>query len=198
MTSTPQAETSTTLLRAVSEGDQDSWVRFVDLYRPVLIRKCREMGLSAEDSDCMAQDVFIELFRRIDKFNRQRAGSFRKWLKMVLHSRIIDDRRRRKIAPELYESLDFVSCLLPEVDEVLQEQKSSAKIHTIIETIQTQFSGRDWAVFYLTIGEERPAKEVAETLEITENMVYLCKSRMLKKLRRTYTTQQAVRRKSVP
>ncbi len=178
------SETSSTLLRCISEGDQTSWVRFIEQYKPLLIRRCRELGLSAEDSDCMTQEVFLQLFRRVDEFNRQRAGSFRRWLRLVVQSRVIDNFRKKKVPIDHEANLDFASCLIPE--EVAPESKHRQKIDRMIEMIRTQFSDRDWAIFYLTMGEERPVREVAQELGVSENSVYLCKSRMLKKLRTIY------------
>ncbi len=189
MSSINNSETSTTLLRAIAEGDQSSWVRFVEHYRPIIVRRCREFGLSAEDSDCMAQDLFLQLFRRVDAFNRQRSGSFRRWLKIVVQSRIIDALRRQKLPIEHRQDPDFVTGLIPRDLENSAEYEK--KLQQVIESIRSQFSDRDWTIFYLTVGEERPAKEVALELGVSENSVYLCKSRMLKKLRQKFETGQS-------
>lgn len=142
------------------------------------------MGLTAEDSDCMAQEVFLQLFRRIDGFSRQRPGSFRRWLRMVLQSRVIDNFRKQKLPIDPQASVDFVSCFLPNELEQTDEQKQ--KLAAMIELIRTQFNDRDWTIFYLVVGEERPPREVALEMGVSENSVYLCKSRMLKKLRALY------------
>ncbi len=185
MTKVNSIETSQTLLDAVAKGEDAAWVRFVLHYQPILYNRCRQFGLSADDSNCMTQDIFIELFARIRKFSRRRRGSFRKWLTIIVRTQIIDLRRTERLKFERSVDADFAASLIPSELESAPAVKS-IQMSDLIDSIRSKFSDRDWTIFYLTIGEERAPSEVADALGVSENIVYLTKSRMMKKIRAIY------------
>jgi DNA-directed RNA polymerase specialized sigma24 family protein len=70
------------------------WTRLQGIYLP-LIRNWlgRVPGLGAEADD-LAQEVFIVVIRELPRFERQREGSFRAWLRQVTVNRVRTYRRR--------------------------------------------------------------------------------------------------------
>jgi RNA polymerase sigma-70 factor (ECF subfamily) len=52
-----------------------------------------------------------------------------------------------------------------------------------IELLQNDFEPVTWKAFWETTVESRPAEEVAAEIGVTENAVYLAKSRVLRRLR---------------
>ncbi len=188
MSSLQPVETSHTLLEAVASGNNAAWVKFVSRYQPLLLQRCRQMGLSPDDADCLTQDIFLELFKRLKRFSRQRTGSFRKWLTIIVRTRILDRKRNNRLRTESWPDIDFVESLLPSISESADEAQKDAQVTKLITAIRSNFTDRDWAIFYLTVGEERKPVEVAETIGVTENTIYLTKSRMLKKIRTLYST----------
>lgn len=187
MSSLQPVETSQTLLEAVANGNNAAWVKFVSRYQPLLFHRCRQMGLSPDDADCLTQDIFLELFKRLKRFSRQRTGSFRKWLTIIVRTRILDRKRNNRLRTESWPDIDFVESLLPNIAEPADQAQKDAQVTKLITAIRSNFTDRDWTIFYLTVGEERKPVEVAETIGVTENTIYLTKSRMLKKIRTLYS-----------
>jgi DNA-directed RNA polymerase specialized sigma24 family protein len=78
-------QTSVTLLdRLKMAGPEASdWSRLQGIYQPLIRRwLARVPGLGAE-AENLAQEVFVVLIRELPRFERQRKGSFRAWLRQV-------------------------------------------------------------------------------------------------------------------
>jgi RNA polymerase sigma-70 factor (ECF subfamily) len=174
--------TSSSLLRFAASGDENAWAKMVNRYGPMVRKHCLHAGLSAADADCLSQDVFSELFLRIGKFSRQRPGSFRRWLGMLVHSRIIDHirqvRRRRK------EHSAAMSRLPSSGKAVAADESGSSRSvrSEILKLIRHDYSDRDWQIFYMYVGLEQSPEEIANELGVSRNTVYLVKSRIIRSL----------------
>ncbi|WP_197439652.1 RNA polymerase sigma factor [Calycomorphotria hydatis] len=183
-------QTSSTLLHAAQLGDDDAWSRMVKKYSPMIYRRCRRQGLSINDADTITQEVFLELFKRIERFQRQRKGSFRKFVGLVVHSRITDFFRSLKKAPGSLTDSQLFALPFPTdgASNTDQQEKSFTEIR---HALSKEFSDRDWVILYRSVGDETAPVEIAEELGISVNTVYLVKSRMLKRLREIFTHMES-------
>jgi RNA polymerase sigma-70 factor (ECF subfamily) len=93
-------ETSASLLeRLRSSPDEAAWRRLDDLYRPLIRRwLSRDPGLGEENED-IVQEVMEVLVRELPGFQRQRTGSFRRWLRTVTAHRLAAHYRARRNRP---------------------------------------------------------------------------------------------------
>lgn len=172
--------TSPTLLEKVKGNDESAWKRLVYLYEPIVIRWSRQFGLDHHESENISQDVFLNVNKSLKGFERQRAGSFRKWLKTVTIRRCID--HKRKTGGEY-----------PVSDEALLERYVSEEetvsedlvilYDRAINLIENEFSARDLKIFLNVIVKGSAPSSVAEKEKVTNNVVYLVVSRVLKRLR---------------
>src|SRR6186713_2784918 len=88
--------TSGTLLeRLRSPADLAAWERFVLLYTPFLYRCGRKFGLKEQDTADVVQDVYSILLLKLPQFHYQNGGSFRGWLKTVMHNKCREHYRRK-------------------------------------------------------------------------------------------------------
>ena len=78
-------ETSNTWLQSLQSGGPQSsgWFHLLDSYGPfvraILLRK----GLEESAADDVMQNVMVIVARKLPNFERQRAGSFRTWLRGI-------------------------------------------------------------------------------------------------------------------
>jgi RNA polymerase sigma factor (sigma-70 family) len=173
-------ETSLTLLQGLQSGSNDAWDRFVTRYRPRIMAKFMRFGLQLEDADSFTQEILIELFQKISGFKRERTGSLRNWMSTIIKYRLIDFFRQKKHKPK-FETLNDNHtsknrCQTPESTSV------SETVMKMIQLIRSEFSDRDWKIFFLYVGEDVPPEIIAKELKITPNMVYLVKSRMMHRI----------------
>ena len=97
-------ETSATLLRTLREArsgvDDVVWVRFVDMYGPVVHHLVRLLspGISDADTDDAVQDVFVKLVNvlRSGAYDSEK-GKFRTYLSTLVR-RLLVDRYREAVA----------------------------------------------------------------------------------------------------
>jgi RNA polymerase sigma-70 factor (ECF subfamily) len=178
------------LLQRARAKDEASWQRIVYLYSPLLYSWCRRYGLQDADTLDVSQDVFRSVFLHLDGFRKERPGdSFRKWLKTITRNRVLDAVRRAGRTPAslgVSDAPDLAaeSSLFEEVDNDPAEQESERRIvlRRALEMVRTEFEPRTWDAFWRVTVEETPAADVALALGVSANVVYLSKSRVLRRL----------------
>jgi RNA polymerase sigma-70 factor (ECF subfamily) len=176
MNSTP----ASLLVRVRKRTDQEAWTRFVELYTPFLYSWARCLNLPPEEAADLVQDVFTLLVQKLPKFEYRQQGSFRRWLRAVALNKWREKRRRRAVS---------TNYPLPEdVPERADESFSEVEyrkflIHRALELMQVEFQPTTWKACWEHVVSGLTAAEVARQLGISENAVYLAKSRVLRRLR---------------
>lgn len=179
--------TSPTLIDRLSRGkDAGAWGRFVELYTPLLLAWCRRVGLSDADAADLTQTVFVTLYEKLPEFRYDPTRSFRAWLKTVLMNAWRNQTRQRSSAKEnRLDALDPDQ--LPETDPRLGLEEAEYRTQLVrraLVLMQANFEPATWKACWEFVVEGRTAAEVARELGLSENAVYLAKSRVLRYLRR--------------
>ena len=193
---------ATLLLRLRDLDDQEAWNDFVKRYTPQVFAWCKRNGLQDSDAGDITQDVLTKLVVAMRSFEYDsRRGSFRGWLKTVTQNAVRDlgrswqkrtqgsgDSRVIQYLHEISrdESLDDLASQIESryEQELLAEAEDRVKLRTKPKT---------WEAYRLTAVEQRPAAEVARTLEIPISEVYVAKSRVLKRLREEVSRLEDIR-----
>jgi len=168
--------------------DASDWDRLQGIYLPLIERWLgRVPGLGDESAD-VAQEVLVVVFREVPRFDRQREGSFRAWLRQVTVNKIRNHRRKRHRRPTI--GLDpadgFLERLSDPNDDLAREWDRDHDRHVVekvLAVVQPHFNPTTWAAFQRFGVDGVPARRVAEELGLSENAVILAKSRVLKRLR---------------
>jgi RNA polymerase sigma-70 factor (ECF subfamily) len=183
-------ETSASLLeRLRSASDEAAWRRLDDLYRPLIRRwLLRDPGLGGE-SDDIVQDVMEVLVRELPGFQRQRTGSFRRWLRTITAHRLSAHYRARKHRPvalaappdecPLAELADPSS----ELSRQWDEEHDRYVLRRLLDLIAPQFEPSTLAAFRRVACDGAQPAQAAEELGLSLNAVLLAKSRVLSRLR---------------
>jgi len=168
--------------------DASDWNRLQEIYLPLIERWLgRVPGLGDESAD-LAQEVLVVVFREVPRFDRQREGSFRAWLRQVTVNKIRNFRRKRHRRPAV--GLDpadrFLERLSDPNDDLSREWARDHDKHVVeklLAVVQRDFAPATWEAFQQFGVEGVPVGRVAEELSLSENAVILAKSRVLKRLR---------------
>jgi RNA polymerase sigma-70 factor, ECF subfamily len=182
--------TSVSLLDRLKAAGPDAsdWNRLHGVYLPLIERWLgRVPGLGAESAD-LAQEVLVVVFRELPRFERQRQGSFRAWLRQVTVNRIRTYRRQRHRRPVagLDPAASFLDRLANPNDDLAREWDQDHDKHVVqklLAIVQPDFNRTTWAAFQRFGIEGLPAAKVAEELGLSINAVVHAKSRVLKRLR---------------
>lgn len=178
--------TSLTLIdRLASGANTDAWGRFVELYTPMLLAWCRRIGLSDADAADLTQTVFLTLYEKLPEFRYDPTRSFRAWLKTVMMNAWRNQVRQRRTQAAISPcALD--PDLIPDTDPQLQLDEAEYRAQLVrraLTLMQEQFQPSTWKACWEFVVNDRPAAEVARELGLSENAVYLAKSRVLRHLR---------------
>jgi RNA polymerase sigma-70 factor (ECF subfamily) len=168
------------LLQLRQPRNQGAWQRFVELYSPLLYHWLRGSGLQPADSADLVQEVFVSVFAHVPQFDRQRTGSFRAWLRTIVHNKVRTFLRRRKAAGLAEGQTPAVAATtLADWDA----EYATALLARALELVEPEFEPGTWKAFRQLQLEGRPAAQVAAELGISRNAVYIARCRVLSRLR---------------
>jgi RNA polymerase sigma-70 factor (ECF subfamily) len=173
--------TSKTLLENISLLDPNAWEEFVKTYYPIIHKWVRNWIDNREDAEDKIQDIFLEIHKSIIRFEHRGKGTFRKWLKTICFRKIIDYQRNLKttISTEFLISMDSL-----EASEIGMEWDSNYVEKTTeaaMNFVKMRFSKDDWDIFYRIFVNQEKASEVAASLNVSKNVVYIVHCRVKQK-----------------
>ena len=174
------------LVRIRDNRDAESWRQFVEIYAPLIYGYLRKNGLQDADAADVAQDVLRTVSQSIGQWNydRQR-GTFRGWLLSVIHSRLADFQRRQQKSRAAVQAAASIAQQRPDVRSSAEWDRDYERqlFHTAANQVRGDFSESSWQAFWLAAVDGKPARDVAEALNITPAAVYLAKARVMARIR---------------
>jgi RNA polymerase sigma-70 factor (ECF subfamily) len=172
-----------------AKPEASDWGRLQGIYLP-LVRYWlgRIPGLSQETDD-LSQEVFLVVAKEIPRFERQRLGSFRTWLRQVTVNKVRTHRRklRKRPATGTDAADEFLDRLADPNSDLAREWDRNHDQHVfdrLLAIVQPDFSPSTWGAFRRFALDGLTAAQVAEELGVSENSVIQAKSRILKRLRK--------------
>jgi len=176
--------TRKTLLEAIKDGDEVSWREFYDTYRPLIILHGSDYKLAADENEELVQMVLLDVFRTCQSFRYDRSqGRLRDYLRRIISGKAIDILRKRRVNHVSSEVLDNHAADDSLLECAWQNEWQVHLLSQAINLLRSQLEPATFQAFELHVINERPAKEVATFLGISIGMVYVAKSRAVKKLR---------------
>lgn len=183
--SVPQSTDSALLIR-VRSFDDNAWRQLVELYAPLVYEWCRRAGLQPSDSADVGQDVFRSVAASIGSFHRNEgAGSFRRWLRTITRTKIVDLVRKRQHQPrEFAATLDWLEYDSPSSEHSSIETGEHVRlIRRALALIRPDFEEKTWQAFWRSAVDGDSAEEISADLKISANSIRQAKFRVLKRLR---------------
>lgn len=183
------SSTSLSLLERVRHQNQDAWGRLVYLYTPLIDHWCHGWGVRDNDLDDIKQEVFQSVSTGLQTFHRDRPGdTFRGWLRVIAHRKMLDYCRRRQRQPSAPGGSDAHRRLLqlpePDDSDTHDPPPEVRQLHyRALELVRTQFENRTWQAFWRCAVEGQIPIEVAHDLGMTPAAVRKSKSRVLRRLK---------------
>lgn len=161
--------------------DQEAWREFDALYRAIVTRYARFLGLRPEMADEAASQVMIRLMKRMPKFryDRAQAGRFRAYIKQILRRVVIDMHQ-----PQNQESV-ILSNLAVEHGELACIELEEVIKHCMAKLQQRAQKPARFEAFYRRVVQQQSVDEVCAALGMTREQVYQAKDDMLAALRKT-------------
>lgn len=167
-------------------GLQDTavWDAFSKHFFPVICHMARHKGLAHCDAEDAAQQTLLSFVQAVrqGKYDRSK-GKLSAFLFGVAQRTILDTGRRQ--ARHASAPATLRASQIEEHDTHLTWETQWQKIILLqsLEQVKETTDPKVFEAFDLYCLQDRPAREVAETLHITPNAVYIAKTRVLSRLR---------------
>lgn len=183
-------ETSVSLLdRLRTSPNEAAWRRLDDLYRPLIhhwLLRDPKLGEEAED---LVQEVMHVLVRELPSFQRQRNGSFRRWLRAITANRVLAYHRARQRRPVAL-GAPLEECPLAQLNDpnselslLWDEEHDRHVLRRLLELVEPMFEPNSLAAFRRVVFDGVGAAQAATELGMSVEAVWLAKSRVLNRLR---------------
>jgi len=116
-TDTPETRIEVVLVKAVLDGDRDSFGRLYELYAP-MVHGILLARIPRSEVDDLVQDIFLHAFRKLPTLRDWAA--FGPWIAMIARNRAMDFYRRTKETVEVTEDLRSTDMQTSRANEILE------------------------------------------------------------------------------
>lgn len=157
------------LIQRCKRGEESAFKAVLDRYRAPIYNLCWRMTRHDEDARDLAQDVFIKVFRLLDRFDENYA--FHSWLFRIATNHCIDHLRRNRLrflsleqdggSPD-EESAMQVAADDPGPDQVLQSSQALEKLEEVIAELPPHYR----VITLLRHDQQLSYEEIAESLQL--------------------------------
>ena len=179
--------TSHSLLDQVRRGpDGLAWQRWHAIYEPLIVGWLRKHHLVPADRDDIVQDVLTVVVRRVPEFEHNgRVGAFRNWLKTITINCLREHWKQRDhpLRAAANKTLDDWADDHGSLSQMWDLEHDRHLVQKLLTLLQPEFAADTWQAFQRVVINGEQAADVAKTLGITLNAVYIAKSRVLTRLR---------------
>lgn len=180
--------TRITLLQKVQrKHDEAAWKEFFSIYKNFVFSVIVRMRVSPDDAADLTQDVFLKLWKRLEKLDLNKVGRFRSYLAGMARYRVIDYYRaikgrkgQKDRAKEQYlASEESVSD--SEIEKIAEEEWENFLSAKALENVSKRFSRQAISVFKESL-EGTDIREIAENEKIGLSTAYRLRGRVVESL----------------
>lgn len=177
-------------LELIKKGDQAAFRELVEHYRPIVYRTVARFVSNSDDCNDLTQEVFIEVWRSINKFRGD--SSVSTWIYRITVNKALNSVQRAKRRNWYSGLLRVPDYREPETraDETATGLLRSESAHLINQALETLPTNQR-AAFVLSQAEGLSQKEVAAVMELSEkaveSLIHRARTNLRKKLSHYYS-----------
>jgi RNA polymerase sigma factor (sigma-70 family) len=192
-----RVQTSWTLVgRIKNVQDQESWTRFYDLYKGLILGVSMKAGLAKEEAEDVLQATMASVTKNIGQFEANPGpGPFSAWLLQLTRWRIQDQIDKRLPRGSGQGNAPTATGVTPTVERVPDPRTIDLEalcdaewkqrlMQQALRELQLQVKAEHYQVFHLVELEQKPIAEVAAALGRSRAQIYLVKHRVSLALKR--------------
>lgn len=179
------------IIRLSDPADDLAWGEFLEIYQPMLFRLASRFGLQDADAREVVQETLLAVAGAIPDFTSNgQSNAFRAWLAAITRNKLADylAKRSRQEAgsgdTDVHHWLDQQSGDTSAAS-VWDWQQKRQVFAWAAERVRGQVSESTWEAFYRTSVRGDDVADVARDLKIRTGMVYVARSRVMARLRKT-------------
>lgn len=179
--------TQKTLLQRIQDSDDiKAWDDFVRYYESFIKMVLRKSNVSLNEEDDLVQKILLRIWKGLPKYEYKREKArFRTWLSTIIRNAIITHINRLKDKGSKHakylKGVDVVSEAC--IEQIIDQEWLNYVASIAMIKVKEVFSGNAIEVFRLSL-EERSARQISEELNITEESVFVLRSRVKSRLKK--------------
>jgi RNA polymerase sigma-70 factor (ECF subfamily) len=169
-------------------SDTSAWHEFVRRYGARIIQWSRRWGLQEADARDVAQNVLLEIAKKISRFQYKAGGSFRGWLRKLTRAAWCDFLDRRKAwhrghgGEKTLRTLETAAArddLVARLEDQFDHELVRVAMHNVKNRVQPQ----TWEAFRLLAIEELSGEQSARRLKMKLGSTFAAKSKVQRMIR---------------
>lgn len=177
-------------LELIRKGDQTAFRELIEHYRPLVYRTSAKFVANVDDRDDLTQEVFIEVWRSINKFRGD--ASISTWIYRITVNKalnFVQRAKRKNWYSGLLRTSDYhePETRADETANNLLRSEGASLINMALDTLP----GNQRVAFILSKAEGLSQKEVAAVMELTEkaveSLIHRARTNLRKKLSHYYS-----------
>jgi len=185
----------TEIIEQLKQGSEAAFKKLVGTHQKLVVNTCYGLVQNREDAEDIAQDVFVEVYRNIDKFRAD--AKLSTWLYRIAVNRSLNhirDNKKRKwfqgfdneVAEKNRELLQARTADSDEPDYELENKQRAIILKEAINSLPQNQK----VAFTLSKYEELSYQEIAEVMDLSvssvESLLFRAKKGLQKKLYKCY------------
>jgi RNA polymerase sigma factor (sigma-70 family) len=174
------------LIKLLRDGNEIAWRSFIDEFKDKVFRTALSYIPFPEEAEDLTQEVFVEVFQRLDKFREESGLST--WIYRITVNKAINHLKKNRKYHLARPRDDFLIAEpsktdgIPDASHAFQQKESRKIIHEAILSLPE----RQTMVFVLHKIQGRSYREISDILQISlpsvESLMHRAKSALQKKL----------------
>ena len=183
------------IINKLKQGNEAAFKEMVENYRQMVVNTCFGLLHNIDDAEDVAQDVFIEVFRSVEKFRGD--SKISTWLYRIAVNRSLNFIRNNKKHRWFQSFDDVVEAKKEELNRLpssdsdnpefdLENRQRALLLHEAIDSLPEN----QRVAFSLNKYEDLAYKEIAEVMNLSvssvESLIHRAKKNLQKKLYKCY------------
>ena len=183
------------IIQKLQQGNEQAFRQMVEKYQKLVVNTCFGMLHNTQDAEDIAQEVFIEVFRSVEKFRAD--SKLSTWLYRIAVNRslnFIRDNKKNKWFQSIDESVKSKNALHENLantksdqpEFVMENKQRATMLHEAIDSL----SQNQKVAFTLSKYEELSYQEISVVMDVSlssvESLLHRAKKNLQKKLYTCY------------
>ena len=164
----------TEIIDRVRNGDSCAFAAVVDSFRTSVYNLCyRMLNNNSGDAEDAVQEVFVKVWRNIDKYDERR--TFSTWVLSIATNHCIDQIRKRRLPTvEIDETMEeIIPDRIPSPKRIVAEREQAEQVRILLDGL----SEVDRAIIILRYWDDLSDREIGSAVGLSEAAV---KSRLFR------------------